>query len=734
MRSRRLRLLALTICVCLLLPTLSGCAQFEAYRLFFTGAGQKDPAEGAPPPPTEALTSLTLGYDESYTVTGRFLSIEDVDTPDQLLVYVDEELETDTTFTLRAVGVGSGTLVYEWQGEEQRIPLTVQPARLSVFFLLGEGEARGTREEQPALMRAADGLVYYTFPEYTERFTPETVDDYVVEWLTENEVSKTYMPLLCKTNELTAAGRGRYAGLAAPLAYKWAEQTGDHVWVINLVQETGSIRNLLPDAVTYGGRANDHACLEAIAASVNETLVREYQAGHYVHARTGWFLSSGEQDVSMSATDYFAALEALSTAVNEALTFTLPGTGGTEEAVAPEFGGLLGSRATRTGDFTMAEMSGPRTAQMMAATAGGALEKTYLLTDLASEWYNDAAVAAYFAKYDRHKFLIYYGYQPPAGTAELVAPSGLYTAAALNETAAVAVENLLYITGHRLVPAGLAPAVSLLAYNGRETVTDYLTLSYGEDTVAAVPRISPLYLAKSSGFTLSLEADDASATVDLCRVRGLGNGDTATVRWSLAGGKETVLSLHVKRLLQFAMTDYPALVHTDENGRLIFDGFSPIFSYGYIESATGIYTDYTSIQYQYGWLYDGKNIWAGHGGVYHTNGYRFGAINGWDSVYAFHTPDSGTATISFAGIVGGRCASLFAICLNGKPVWPKAADSVVDNANFYTLTPETTLDELNAAVATLSLSLKKGDLVTFVSRKLPEGTAENAVYPVIVIE
>ena len=102
-----------------------------------------------------------------------------------------------------------------------------------------------------------------------------------------------------------------------------------------------------------------------------------------------------------------------------------------------------------------------------------------------------------------------------------------------------------------------------------------------------MPRISPLYLAKSSGLTLSLEADDASATVDLCRVRGLGNGDTATVRWSLAGGKETVLSLHVKRLLQFAMTDYPALVHTDENGRLIFDGFSPFFSYGYFTDTVG---------------------------------------------------------------------------------------------------------------------------------------------------
>ena len=120
MKKTILRAVALLLGCCLLLPLLTGCAQLDIYRHFLTGNGTKDPAEGAVPPPQPGTdgSTLTLSYDESVSLSGEFIALEDVQTNDELLLYYDEELSDDTSFTLRSVGVGSGTLVYAVGGQE----------------------------------------------------------------------------------------------------------------------------------------------------------------------------------------------------------------------------------------------------------------------------------------------------------------------------------------------------------------------------------------------------------------------------------------------------------------------------------------------------------------------------------------------------------------------------------------------------------------------------------------
>ncbi len=723
MYKKLLRPLALLLLCALLLPVLSGCAILDSYAHFFSGAGTKDPTPVLPAdPPAEGLTSLTIGYDESYRLNGRFLSLSDVQTEDETLLSITE---AEGSFTIRARGVGEGLLTYELNGEELSIPVCVTPAPLAVFFILGEEDARGESGTDPALLRAADGMAYYVFPEYgtASRATPQTVEDYIPYSLTENNISFSGGELYYKTNELTAAGEGRRAGLAAPLAYKWAEQTGEHVLVINMAKADCSIRDLLPGASVLPGAATESELLAAMAKAVFNLLLYEYGEGHYTHARTGWFLSQGERDNGMQAGEYLAALQTLSAEMERALTFTR---GGVEHK--PDFGGILGCRAGRRNDVTIAEMSGPRTAQLLAAGMGGELAKVYLLSDTASTWYSDISIEKWFSQYDARKFLLYYGYERPVSMDALYTAQGGLCAAAYNELAVVAVENLLHVSGLRT--AQQEPTLSFLAYNGIDRVEEHLLLSYGEHTVAAVPTVSPLYAAKEAGYTVSLAAE--GKTADLCRLSGVAKGDEVLLVCTNAAGQREERSLPVVRVAQFAFADSKPVLQTQPSGAIYFISFGGFYRYGYMHKTNGAFTPYVKLDWRTGWLYDGMNIWTGHGGVKIIGGYQVGPLDNWDSGYEFTAPEDGEVTVQFEKLLPPANDYLFAICHNGKPVWPKsAADCAADDV-FYTVRKDSTLEEINAAVAALQLTMKKGDTLTFVTRRIGRGlTAEGALHPVV---
>ena len=70
-----------------------------------------------------------------------------------------------------------------------------------------------------------------------------------------------------------------------------------------------------------------------------------------------------------------------------------------------------------------------------------------------------------------------------------------------------------------------------------------------------------------------------------------------------------------------------------------------------------------------------------------------------------------------------------------RVVWPAAADSPADNAAFFTVRRDMELNELNAAIAEWSVTVQKGDLITFAARRIANGKiAEGAVHPVVTIE
>jgi hypothetical protein len=730
MRKPAQRALTLLLCLAMLLPMLSGCAQLHIYQQFFTGTGTKDPAAGAvtPPTPPADLSALALSYDEQYTINGQFLMLDSVETKDLSLLDI-EEAEDGRSFTLRARGIGTGRLAYLENGVEKSIPVTVRPARLAVFFLIGADDAHGSMVGDANILHAAEGSVYYTMPEYgsTSRVTPKTVADFLPYELAEPTLSQMGGELYYPLNELTSGGKNRCAGLAAPLAYKWVEQTGERVWIINLSKKDASILDLLPNAAVVPGGANEHEILSALAAGVFEVLRQEYAMGHFTHARTGWFLAQGERDRNMSASDYLAALTTLTTTMEDTLTFTAG-----ETTYAPHFGGMIGSRSLRKNDLTIAEMSGPRTAQLVAAGMDGALQRLHLLAEMPSLWYSDAAVATYFSQYDRHKFLLYYGCEPPKAMSDLYTNQGELTAMAYNETAAVAVESLLHIEGLRNHD-GASAEISLLSYGGIEKIGEQLVLSYGHDVAAAVPRVTPLYMTKTAAVRVTMETEGKS--VDLCRVPGAADGDLIYLSYTSAIGQSKEIMLPIERIMRFAFSDYlPILITDPTNDRPAFGGFRQHFTCGYIDRASGAYTVFPGFEWRTGWLYDGKSLWQGHGGVCLTNKCHAGPLDNWDAGYAFTAPAAGKASIAFNGIYPGINEYLFAICVNGQPVWPTAAANPQSNASFYTVRKDSTLEEINAAVADLSLTLEKGDVITFTYRRIRNGvTAEGALHPVVTI-
>jgi hypothetical protein len=192
--------------------------------------------------------------------------------------------------------------------------------------------------------------------------------------------------------------------------------------------------------------------------------------------------------------------------------------------------------------------------------------------------------------------------------------------------------------------------------------------------------------------------------------------------------------LPIERIMRFAFTDYMPILTTDPaTNRPTFGGYRQHFTCGYIDQATGAYTVFNNLEWRTGWLYDGKSLWQGHGGVYLTQECRFGPLDNWDVGYAFTAPAAGKATFSFNGIATPANDYLLAICLNGQPVWPADANLQSKEA-FYTVRKDCTLEELNEAVKAFSLTVKKGDVITFTCRRIKQGiTAEGSLFPVVTI-
>ena len=725
MKKRLLRLSSLLLVLCFFAGTFAGCSAFPALSEFFNPSGTQATVTTRPgSDPARPTGEIRMYYDERLELAGSIISLDNQESADDLLIdVVGEDIEAGSV-TLRAVGVGKANLTLLRDGYEVTLPLVVEPAPLSCFLVIGGADALGSSSAASSAVKAQDGLVYYTVGQISSGIpaTVANVGSCIPASLSGDGVfAANGTRLAAPLYALTSSGAGNYASFVSAFAYKWVEQTGERVWMINAARADSHIGDWKPSTQ---GSGNCYNPAVALFGAAGELLAAELATGHYTLGRIGYLFCQGEEDASMSASNYLAAMEEIHAALMRDLTVTVPG----GETVSASFGGMIACRAEKAQGAAAVRMNGPRSAQHYIANSNStAFRDLYMLANGNDYWATDETVVSYFSRYDARKYAAFYGYAMPTGVAALVDSSGNYTEAAYNELGTEAAENLLYITGKHQNTG--TPNVRLVGTDGAEEIAENLYTPYGINYFSAVPIVSPIRLAKQANATLTFTYEGGEA-VENYYLASAPFGKLLTLTLKLNGTEVKTVSTALRYDLTFAFSQFlPRVNYID--GKYRFSGYVAPWSCGYVEQTTGQYTPYPTIDSKYGWLYDGSNIWSGHGGVFAGKKHEWGPLNNWDSAYAFTAPEAGTLTFSFDGYATPTNDYLFGIFVNGKMVWPTAGATPDNSAAYYTVTKNMTHAEMTELVKDVKAKVAKGSVVTFVCRRLNKNTAEGAVYPVI---
>lgn len=724
MKKRVLRLCALLLALCLSVLPLVGCASFPALSEFFNPSGTQTGTTVKPgTDPARPTGTVHMYYDERLELYGSIVSLDNQVSADELLIDVVEEDYEAGSVTVRAVGVGTASLTLLRDGYEITLPLVVEPAPLSCFLVIGGDDALGSSAAASHAVKAQDGLVYYTVGQVNG--SPANIHN-VASCIPESLASEGVYAangtrLAAPLYALTASGDGNYAGFVSSFAYKWVEQTGERVWMINAARAGSRISDWSP---TAQGSTGCYTPAVALFGAAGELLTAELATGHYTLGSIGYLFCQGESDANTLATAYTDAMEQLHAALMRDLKVETPD----GKTVAASFGGMIACRAEKVQGTAAVRMNGPRAAQHYIANSNDpAFRDLYMLANAVDYWGTDESVVNYFSRYDARKYAAFYGYAKPTSVASLIDGGGKYTEAALNELGAEAAENLLYITGHRQNTGTYS--VSLVGTDGIDEITENLYTPYGVNYFSAVPIVSPLRLAKTANVSLTFTYEGGAA-VENYYLQNAPFGKMVTLSLK-AGAKELKnISTALRYDLTFAFNaSLPIVNYVDGSYR--FSGYTAPWSCGYVNQSNGAYTPYAAVEAKTGWLYDGNNLWGGRGGVFAGQKWKYGPVNNWDSAFAFTAPEAGTVSFSFNGYVTPSNDYLFGIFVNGTMVWPTVGASADNSSAYYTVTKNMTDADMTELLKNATAKVKKGDTVTFVCRRLNKQTAEGAVYPVI---
>ena len=148
------------------------------------------------------------------------------------------------------------------------------------------------------------------------------------------------------------------------------------------------------------------------------------------------------------------------------------------------------------------------------------------------------------------------------------------------------------------------------------------------------------------------------------------------------------------------------------------------WSAGWVDQTSGTYTRYTLID-DYGWLHALPDVWSpdGHGGIRIKQQASIGVVSKSDTAIVYTAPASGTLMLSCSQYVWldqhdspahtGR-EMLCRVTINGAPVQFPGTDA----DGFVAVTEdETTLDDINALLSSLTVLVHAGDEVRFVFRR-----------------
>lgn len=218
-------------------------------RLRVTDLGQK----GEPDSIVSYVTSKKVG----------------TDTPDDaVLVYVDGKL----------IAVGVGTAEVTWGTGSQAVTynITVEPAVISMLMVTGHSLGSGSQGTASKTIICEDGEIYCTNERaYAWKITTGSTSTETVEGIDVTGMGLGYGSEIRPKNidALNESGAG-VNGVDSAVAYRWAQLTGEKVWILNSAKGSTSLQTWQKGGFNYR-----HAV--ELFTTAEEIMYNEVQAGHY---------------------------------------------------------------------------------------------------------------------------------------------------------------------------------------------------------------------------------------------------------------------------------------------------------------------------------------------------------------------------------------------------------------------------------------------------------------------
>ncbi len=714
---------------------------------------------------TDVNEVLHIRYQDTYVFSNTINDITDVVITSNVAGTNNKDatlLKKVNDNTIYAVGVGSAT-VKTANGD---IKVIVEPSPINVFFVTGQSNGGGDWcYEYPELyenyskyfMRTAPTMAYYTQAGAGE-LTVANASEFVASTLNwEAEEAGRTNARGCDLTVLSQADTDfGYAGWSAALANEWVARTGERVWMVNASHGGKSIAHFVPSS---DGTPVENEYYQAIGVfnEVLNTLYREVSAGHFTLNHFGYFWFQGEGDTSGTDENYYRSqFEKVHNGFMKDVKYSYGGV--TKEL---EFGGLMTIRSvfdcTGNADSELV-MTGARVAQYeMASQNTGSVSNVFVATNVTEKWlsgkgtyhsyYDDAhhyaqewnaEVANYFInKYgSAEHFKSIFGYDMPTMQWE-ISPTIHFTIQAQNEMGIDAAQGLLMrynlLAGQDIynIPYDCTPQVSLVERDGLTNIAydGTITIDLDKKYTILYPKVSPVAWTSTG---VEMRTSTAGFTFDGFKLRCTDTTKTAvSIEIYVNGTHMTTYNLNVN-YGSVLIDNLPQITATPQSdGSNVYTLDNPSYAgnkwrMGYLNTSSGVFTPYTSIN-SYGWLNDGvTDVWSGNGGMFAISCWSYGSTskaNHYTSI-AWTATENRTVGIAIDVLNNSSTAdSSFAIYKGTNRVY-----------GMYTVSPNTVGAPsgqrygLNGALSSFSINVNAGETLYFVVT----GSSSTAVYPRII--
>ena len=482
---------------------------------------------GAEDPST--MQSMSLRYDDHYDISGREVAIQDAGKPSSYQVgYGVEENSVLDTAVVTVEGnalVATGIGVARVRIDGQLYEVTVTAAPISLLLLAGQSNMQGIDGNASESVVCPTGQVYATYAdrykktvEDVTKFAPSALaGQYSSVNVTGDAACLENFPV----NMLTEEGNGR-EGMDSGLAYEWARQTGEKVWVINLGYGGSSIKEWLDGGVHY------EACF-ALFTACQETLRKEIAAGHFTLSHMGYFWCQGCADETQTAQWYVEKFQTMHQLFKTKLTFDHDSSSVTPEKCM-EFAGIIPIRSGHQGadsyragvyadstnasyyqSFKDLRFNGPRVAQYWMGN-NPKLGDIWNVCTIQEDWVTmpdgTNGVAAYFRSVYENGTVDYtpqvaqsatwYTPTTPAAVHDNIH----YNQIGYNEIGRESARNALILMGEKEAP-DIRATVEFLTWDGYTTAEKIIASVAGSSNTLVVPMVSPIWKAKEVTYTVS---------------------------------------------------------------------------------------------------------------------------------------------------------------------------------------------------------------------------------------